>query len=268
MDDQIAALVAGYYTNYYRDQLGLPDWEARVANRLSESAQALAVVEQVARWTNLNLGDGLKVLVVGAGTGAEFMALASRGCEVYGVEPESAAVQIGGLKAGQARLPAGRFMAGRAEHLPFPDSQFDVVWCWSVIEHVQNVPASLAEMVRVAKPWGHVFIQTPDYRHVYEPHYKLMLPMWAPRWFVKGLLGALGRPTQFLDTLQLVNSRQLTNLLQDHPVVAFQVIQSWPAGWRPNARRTWLQIVTYWIVRTFAIQRDQYWIVRKLDQPR
>jgi hypothetical protein len=123
-------------------------------------------------------------------------------------------------------------------------------------------------MVRVLKPWGHLFIRTPDYRHFYEPHYKMALPMWAPRWFVRALLRLNGRPSSFLDTLQLVNSRQLTNILQDLPVVAFQAIQSWPEDWKPGAQRGWLQKVTYWTIRTFSIQRDQYWIVRKLDKPR
>lgn len=268
VDERVPDRIRHYYARYYRDQLGLPDWEARVATRLNEDQASTAVIGQALRWMNLTLAAGHRVLVVGAGTGAEVVALAQLGCQVYGLEPGPEAVRIAGLKAQLARLPAGRCLGARAETIPFATSTFDMVWCWTVVEHVQDVAASLAEMVRVLKPWGHLFIQTPDYRHFYEPHYKLALPMWAPRWFIRLLLRLYGRPAAFLDTLQLVNSRQLTNLFQDLPVVAFQAIQSWPADWKPGAQRTWLQRVTYWIIRTFSIQRDQYWIVRKLDKPR
>lgn len=267
-DERAVDLVRQYYTRYYRDQLGLPDWEARVASRLSEDGTSAMVIQQALRWTDLTLAAHHRVLVVGAGTGAELMALAERGCRVVGFDPGLEAVRIAGLKTKQAGLPPDACLMARAEAIPFASGAFDMIWCWTVVEHVQDVAASLAEMVRVLKPWGHLFIQTPDYRHFYEPHYKLALPMWAPRWVVRLLLWLNGRPVAFLDTLQFVTSRQLTNIFQDLPVVAFQVIQSWPESWKPGARRDWLQTVTYWIVRTFSIQRDQYWIVRKLDKPR
>lgn len=268
MTSSLDASFAEYYTRYYRDQLGLPDWEARVASRMTEDQNILPAIEQVAQWINRPFARGQRILVVGAGTGAEYLALSRTGAEVYGIEPERSAVRLGRQRAAAVGLHPTRLLPGQAERLPFPDNAFDVVWCWTVIEHVQDVKASLVEMVRVSKPWGHIFIQTPDYRHFYEPHYKLMLPMMAPKWLIKALLKLYGRPTRFLDTLQLVNSRQLTAYFQNLPVVAFQVIQSWPAAWQPGATRDKLKKITRWIVEQFAIQRDQYWIVRKLDRPR
>jgi len=46
--------------------------------------------------------------------------------------------------------------------LPFPDSSFDVVLSFQVIEHVQNVSIFLQEIERVLVPGGCVLFSTPD----------------------------------------------------------------------------------------------------------
>ena len=46
--------------------------------------------------------------------------------------------------------------------LPFPDSSFDVVLSFQVIEHVEDVSAYLREIDRVLAPGGSVIIATPD----------------------------------------------------------------------------------------------------------
>jgi ubiquinone/menaquinone biosynthesis C-methylase UbiE len=43
---------------------------------------------------------------------------------------------------------------GSAERIPFPSESFDVVHASSVMEHVQDLDASLAEVNRVLKPGG------------------------------------------------------------------------------------------------------------------
>jgi ubiquinone/menaquinone biosynthesis C-methylase UbiE len=49
-------------------------------------------------------------------------------------------------------------------HLPFAAASFDAVFYHHVIEHVEDPPASLAELTRVLKPGGWLFIGTPN-RH-------------------------------------------------------------------------------------------------------
>ena len=92
--------------------------------------------------------------------------------------------------------------------MPFKDGQFDFIYCFTVLEHVKNVENSISEMVRCTKSKGKIFVETPDYRQLYEGHYKLPLPMFLPIWVNKLFLKILGRPTEFISTINKINSKK------------------------------------------------------------
>lgn len=48
----------------------------------------------------------------------------------------------------------------------FADGSFDAVWCSHVLEHVQNMGLALAEIRRVLKPQGILFLIVPEYAPV------------------------------------------------------------------------------------------------------
>ncbi|WP_446811149.1 class I SAM-dependent methyltransferase [Methylomonas sp. 2BW1-5-20] len=48
----------------------------------------------------------------------------------------------------------------------FADGSFDAVWCSHVLEHVQNPGLALAEIRRVLKPHGMLFLIVPEYAPV------------------------------------------------------------------------------------------------------
>lgn len=60
-----------------------------------------------------------------------------------------------------------------AEHLPFKDNVFDVVFSFAVLEHVRNPANAAREMARVLKPGGTIFCQAPFLAplHAYPHHY-------------------------------------------------------------------------------------------------
>jgi SAM-dependent methyltransferase len=47
------------------------------------------------------------------------------------------------------------------EDLKFPDASFDAAVCWSVLEHVPHPQAAIAELRRVLKPGGLIWVQLP-----------------------------------------------------------------------------------------------------------
>lgn len=47
-----------------------------------------------------------------------------------------------------------------------PDASFDAVWCSHVLEHVQNPGLALAEIRRILKPQGLLFLIVPEYAPV------------------------------------------------------------------------------------------------------
>ena len=76
------------------------------------------------------------------------------------------------------RAAAGSaYVRAEAERLPFRDGTFDVVYCFSVIEHVASVEATVAEMVRVTRRGGVIYVHTPNAWSWCEGHYKVF---WAP----------------------------------------------------------------------------------------
>jgi ubiquinone/menaquinone biosynthesis C-methylase UbiE len=92
---------------------------------------------------DLNLIDG-KVLEVGCATGLlQYLA------------PNYAGIDIAESAAHFMDRP---FYVASATALPFPDDYFDGAWSFWVLEHVEQPEIMLAEMRRVVKPGGSVFL--------------------------------------------------------------------------------------------------------------
>ena len=263
---QLETAIRAHYTNYYRDQLGLPDWLQRVESRLDEeNVFAKRVLDWIQSWINYSFTNK-RVLVVGGGTGAETFALQARGADVVAIEPNSDAVRILAAKARIRFKVANPAVQAVAEALPYRDEHFDFVYCYTVLEHTKNPVCCIDEMIRVVRRGGWVFIETPDYRQFYEPHYKVTMPMFAPKWLLRLWLQVLRRPSEFLNSLQFVNSKSLTNIFQQRPVTAFQIIHSWPDSWLSHPT-TQTRLIK-WMTEAFGIQRDQFWLLQKLERPR
>jgi ubiquinone/menaquinone biosynthesis C-methylase UbiE len=92
---------------------------------------------------------GQKVLDVGAGTGALTAELARRGAEVAAVDPSPPFVAALGRK-----FPDADTRAATAEELPWADASFDAVLAQLVLTFMNDAPAGIAEMRRVARPGG------------------------------------------------------------------------------------------------------------------
>lgn len=47
------------------------------------------------------------------------------------------------------------------QDMQFDDQSFDAVVCWSILEHVPYPHKAIAELTRVLKPGGHIWVQLP-----------------------------------------------------------------------------------------------------------
>jgi 2-polyprenyl-6-hydroxyphenyl methylase / 3-demethylubiquinone-9 3-methyltransferase len=84
--------------------------------------------------------------------------LARRQAIMLGLEPSQAALQI--ARAHAQRSGLGHviyYQQGFAEAQPFADGSFSVVVCLDVLEHVQDLEATIREIARVLAPGG-VFV--------------------------------------------------------------------------------------------------------------
>jgi len=82
------------------------------------------------------------------------------------------------LEANRIPEPESRIFNAIAEKLPFPDGYFDVVVSVAVLEHVQDLDATMLESLRVLKVGGMLWANVPNYNSVHEGHYNLF---WIPR---------------------------------------------------------------------------------------
>jgi ubiquinone/menaquinone biosynthesis C-methylase UbiE len=104
---------------------------------------------QFTRWR------GKRILEVGCGCGTDLLQFARAGAEVHAIDlsPHSAALakqrlNLYGLK--------GEIQEADAEHLPFPDGYFDLVYSWGVLHHTPDTAAAVKEVHRVLKPGGQI----------------------------------------------------------------------------------------------------------------
>ena len=133
------------------------------------------------------------VLDLCTGTAGVAIRIAQRtGGRVVGVD-----LSPGMLHQAHARLSstaAGEkiaLLSGRAESLPFPDRCFDAVCFTFLLRYVDDVPATLAEVVRVLKPGGYLASlefgvpRRMAIRGLWYAYTRLLLPL-ASRWVSSG----------------------------------------------------------------------------------
>ena len=101
--------------------------------------------------TFAGIASGMRVLDVGAGTGALTRELVGRGVEVAAAEPDEAFVD-----ALRARFPAAEVKAAVAEALPWGDATFDAALSQLVVTFMRDAPAGVREMRRVVRAGGTV----------------------------------------------------------------------------------------------------------------
>ncbi len=123
------------------------------------------------------------VLDLCSGTGDLALAFAAKGCSVVGADFCPEMLVIGERKRRGAKGGGGlSFLAADAQALPFNDDQFDLATVAFGIRNVEDPQRGLAEMGRVVKPGGKVFVlefsrpRTPILGSVYMWYFRHILP--------------------------------------------------------------------------------------------
>ncbi len=115
------------------------------------------------RW---RLENAHRVLDVGAGVGhwgRTLLPFLPKDATLDGVDHEPAFVSKANQKAAELGIANRvKYVTSIAETLPFEDETFDLVTCQTVLIHVADVAATLAEMKRVVKPGGLIAVAEPN----------------------------------------------------------------------------------------------------------
>ena len=117
-----------------------------------QAARAEALAERLG--SLLALRGGERVLDVGCGAGALAYAVAPVAREVVAVDSDASMVEVA-----RANAPANvRVELADGERLPFDDGEFDVAATLRTLHHTLHPGRLVAELVRVTKPGGIVFV--------------------------------------------------------------------------------------------------------------
>lgn len=140
---------------YYEDQ----GRDAIVAGHEPECTTE-PIIDVVLRMTSDARWTYESVLDVGCGAIAPYVRhLESLGKRVVGVDFAYPFLEMA-KQRGQ-----DRGVQGDATALPFPDASFDAVICSETLEHIPDDRGAIAEIHRVLRPGGLLFLTVPNYWH-------------------------------------------------------------------------------------------------------
>jgi ubiquinone/menaquinone biosynthesis C-methylase UbiE len=261
-DKNLYSLMERYYKNYYLYDLKLPDWRRRFENNRIEEEDLLGP-KVVGYFENLNLNNK-KILIVGGGTGAEVFYMHNHftNANVHVVEPFEDAIEILHVKAQLLNFPLENIKQSFAESLPFEGNFFDIVVCFTVLEHVNSVERSILEMYRVVKEKGVVMIETPNYLFPEEQHYKVTLfPPRISKTLARLNLKIYGRYTDFFESLNFFSNHDLDKLFVENDIPYVRKDQKYLkyAGWK-NFIRYFPRYIFSWL---FGVSRNQLIFIKK-----
>lgn len=140
-----------------------PDKKAFVA--ANAEAQSPYLLNRYGEWVEVTyLADGLDlrdkdVLDIGAGLGFDSHRLAMRGGRVTALEFSPLLAE-----SGRINFPHIRWIGGFSHFLPFADDSFDAVFCNAALHHMRDIPAAIAEALRVLRPGGTLITTCDSFR--------------------------------------------------------------------------------------------------------
>jgi SAM-dependent methyltransferase len=161
--------------------------------RRRKAAKILAVLEHVLGRPSL---AGLDVVDVGCSQGFIAGELAGAGAAAtYGVD-----IDVPGLAAAHSRFGERvRFVCAAGEALPLPDASVDVAVFNHIYEHVVDPDAVIADIKRVLRPDGVLYLGLGSRLGVVEPHYKLPFLSYLPQGAADRYVRAFGRADQYYE---------------------------------------------------------------------
>ena len=161
---------------------------------------------------------GKKLLELGCGVGTMLVVARTKyNIDAYGIEPSEDEFSPFNLISKELikehELPENIIVRGFAEHLPFEDESFDLIYSTNVLEHVQNPEKVLKESIRVLKKGGYLQFVIPNYFSFWEGHYGVIWPCLINKPLAKLYANIICQNPAYIDTLQLISPFFLSKVL-------------------------------------------------------
>ena len=148
--------------------LTINEADSALLAEIAEGLEMRAALPQQVEILETYLGDiefpaGARVLDVGCGTGAQSRTLIKRADVAEVVGADQATFLIERARELAAGLEGLTFMEASGDDLPFEAAEFDVIVAHTVLTHVADPEAVLAELSRVLRPGGTLAICDGDF---------------------------------------------------------------------------------------------------------
>src|SRR5580765_1756146 len=155
----------------------------------SQSNARFALEPYIRHFAKFEEGFGKDVLEIGVGMGADHVEwAASRPRSLTGIDLTPRAVEHA-RRSLDAHGFTSTLRVADAEHLPFDDNSFDLIYSWGVLHHSPNTRDAIDEVHRVLRPHGVARIM------IYQKYSLTGYMLWARY----GMLA--GRPIRSLDEI-------------------------------------------------------------------
>jgi ubiquinone/menaquinone biosynthesis C-methylase UbiE len=184
-----------YYDAIWDEYLAGRDLEQEIAMHRVERARFHRLIEDcIARVGR----EPARLLEIGSGTAIDSYILAENStARIAGIDISIPSLQVA-ARCGQFFPRPIDLAACDAEHLPFQDGTFDVVFSQGVVEHFRDPEAMVREQARVLRPDGVLVINVPQTRTGYTrfKHREMEKGIWPWGWeteYTPGQLRALGK---------------------------------------------------------------------------
>ncbi len=153
------APAAGAIGPYYQspDYISHTDSSEGLLNRLYHFVRKRTLADK--RRNSSANASGLKageLLDIGSGTGAFVQHMQQSGWQATGLEPDETTRQRAAALYKISLLPAEAFFN-------IPAGSFQVITMWHVLEHVHELHPYMAQLKKLLKPGGRIFIAVPNY---------------------------------------------------------------------------------------------------------
>ena len=161
--------------------------------------------------------------------------------------------------------PGTHFLCADATRLPFPDSSFDLVTMFDVLEHVPRDTDAAAEAVRVLRPGGFILLTSPN-EHWRFPYYRALRPLCPTEEEIMAEWGHARRGYSLAELQALFQAAPLAVVNYNTPLMSvghdltFSKLPDRPRFWACAAVSplTW---AGYWIHRSgrSGLERGSSW---------
>ena len=182
------------------EQLGYSDQMSVMLDedsRRHKARKLIAVLKHALGRADL---DGLTALDVGCSAGFIADELVAASATTHGVDID----EPGLARAIERFGDRVTFQVARGEDLPFADESVDIVVLNHIYEHVVDPQAVIADIHRVLRPGGVIYLGAAHRWQFIEPHHRLPLLSWLPQAAADRYMQVAGKGDHYYERFETV----------------------------------------------------------------